>query len=191
MNKEWSFRLKAIGLNIIAMIGVNMNKILLLLVASSLLLACPSVFATTITYSVTNIGAGSFQYDYSVQGFSFTANQGFQIFFPYASTDSLVPLSGFSTDWDILVAQPDTGLPADGFYDALALVNNPSLSGLFSVTFNKLGSGTPGAQYFEIYDSNYDVLDSGYTQGVPEPGLMALLGIGLASVLIARRKMKS
>jgi hypothetical protein len=189
--------LKAIRLNTRVVIEVNMKKVLLLLVVSSLLVACPSVFAGTIAYSVTDrsldLGAGYFQYDYSVQGFSFLADQGFQIFFPYASTEDLQPLPGTPTGWDVIAMQPDPSIPDKGIYDALALVNNPSLSGKFSLTFKYLGSGTPGAQGFEVYDLNdlNSPLFSGQTQGVPEPGIMTLLGIGLASVLIVRRKMKS
>ena len=60
-------------------------------------------------------------------------------------------------NWSPIAAQPDPGLPADGFYDVLALdsglASGGSQSG-FSVQFTYLGSGTPGSQLFNFVDSS-------------------------------------
>jgi hypothetical protein len=130
-------------------------------------------------------------YEYSLTGFSFAVNQGFSIYFDptsYASLES--PPPAVSPDWDIISVQPDAALPSDGFYDALALTANPSLSQLFSVTFVWLGgAGTsPGTQPFTInqFDAfgNVSFIDTGDTsaQGsptpVPEPAALWLMAAG-------------
>ena len=80
--------------------------------------------------------------------------------------------------------QPDSSVPDDGMYDALALTDNASLADVFIVSFVWQGSGTPGSQYFEVYDPDYVVLDSesGQTSQVPVPSALLLLGSGLAGL---------
>jgi hypothetical protein len=43
-------------------------------------------------------------------------------------------------------------------------------TGLFSVSFNYLGAGTPSFQLFDTYtDTNFTPLDNGYTSVTPPP----------------------
>ena len=101
-------------------------------------------------------------------------------------------------DWFTFVLQPDPGLPADGEYDALALVDDPSLVNAFSLTFVWLGGAThgPGSQPFlanEFDDlGNFTgVIGSGRTIPggvIPEPGTMLLVACGLAALAAAARK---
>jgi hypothetical protein len=91
-----------------------------------------------------------------------------------------------NADWDTLALQPDPGLPADGLYDALALVNNASLADAFVVDFIWRGTGTPGTQRFEIFDDTFAVIDEGGTipaggpTPIPEPTTLALVLSGAA-----------
>lgn len=110
---------------------------------------------------------------YRVSSVSFLAGQGLTLYFPHGEysqiSDALPPVSG---DWDALTIQPNTGLPDDGFFDALALVDSPSLADPFRLRFLWHGSGTPGEQVFETYDTSggFAVLESGATAVVvPEP----------------------
>jgi PEP-CTERM motif-containing protein len=97
------------------------------------------------------------------------------------------------TDWDILTLQPDSALPVDGLYDALALVDNASLTHPFTVSFEWLGGTgtTPGAQPFAIteFEAQGNFLrpvETGQTQTpapVPEPGTFVLPSMGLVGLL--------
>ena len=66
--------------------------------------------------------------------------------------------------------------------------------GGFRVSFNWLGTGTPGTQAFDIIDPLYfDILESGttalgQTTAVPEPATISLFLIGVLGLLGFRRK---
>ncbi len=98
--------------------------------------------------------------------------------------------------WDSLVVQGDPALPADGFFDALALgagVVAGASQGGFAVSFLFLGLGAPGRQRFEVVDRvSFDVLEAGSTviSTVPEPGSWLLAGAGLL-LLQSRRALRS
>jgi hypothetical protein len=108
--------------------------------------------------------------------------QALSVFFDstlYSQLQNPVPID--NADWDVLVMQPDPLLFADaGVYDALALVNSPSLADSFSVDFIWLGEGVPSIQNFEIYDANFEVTASGNTVStVPLPASLWLFLSGL------------
>ena len=75
-----------------------------------------------------------------------------------------------------------------GMFDAFALVDNPSVAGTFAVSFVYLGSGSPGAQPFEVFAANSNLLESGLTSpaatAIPEPStaLLSLLGMACYTV---------
>jgi len=156
-----------------------------------------SAMATTIFYSPVDLpdvtpGANLWRYDYIVRDFPFSQNQSFTIYFDrllYRDLESPPPSVG--PDWDVLTLQPDPNLPDNGAYDALALIDNPSLAPPFSVSFLYLGTGSPGSQRFDInqFDVNGNlqrILDTGFTQpmipepAIPEPatGLLCFSGLG-------------
>lgn len=149
-------------------------------------------FSTQINYSVLDLGSGRWQYDYEISNISLEEDiEEFTIWFDYGLYSSLsvstqLPLSN---DWDEIVWQPEPVIGDSGGYDALALGlgigQGESISG-FSVTFDWLGIGAPGSQYYEIIDPvTFGTIESGYT--VPEPTTCLLL---LAGGLLLRRKKK-
>ena len=91
-----------------------------------------------------------------------------------------------NADFDLLTVQPDLALASNGFYDALALRNNPSLADLFKVRFVWLGTGTSGSQPFTVYNADFSTQSQGQTTSVPEPSALALLLAALGA--FARRR---
>jgi hypothetical protein len=146
--------------------------------------------ATVITFVATDIadttpGQDLWSYTYSVSGVSFLSGEGFTLYFDpalYASLD-LVP-AAVNADWDVLTTQPDAiNLPTFGLYDAMALLDAPSLADPFTVSFVWLGAGAPGSQAYDQYDAGFNAVASGTTvpgTPVPEPAtpLLALAALG-------------
>ncbi|HLJ17643.1 MAG TPA: PEP-CTERM sorting domain-containing protein [Bryobacteraceae bacterium] len=154
---------------------------------------------TTIEYEALNVTPGQdlWQYNYFVSGTTFAVNEDFTIFFDYHNFSNLQnPQPTVSSDWNVIDLQPDLNLPDNGAYDALALVDNPSLTTTFQVQFDWLGSGTPGSQPFSInqFDSAGNlvaVVETGntvpVTSTVPEPGAGLLFIAGIGALLLLRR----
>jgi hypothetical protein len=101
-------------------------------------------------------------------------------------------------DFDVLILQPNNPPGVPGDYKPLALIDNPSQSGLFSVDFTFLGPGMPGSQPFFInqYDDQFMLIDSDgpfFTTPVsnpgvvPEPATLTLVGATLLIAGVARR----
>ena len=168
------------------------------------LLVMPAAPASgvTITYEATDLtdttaGQDLWEYTYVVSDHTFRANEGFTVYFDLGLYDLLDPFPAApNADWDVLTWDPDPGLPDDGAFDALALVGGASLADPFTVTFVWLGSGDPGAQFYELYDDSFAILDKGYTVAVssvgttpiPEPGTLMLLGTGLGGLALRQRR---
>lgn len=142
--------------------------------------------ATTILFDVQNLSGNRWEYSYTVENDMLSVDlEEFTVFFDFNLYENLA-LAGIPAGWDPLLIQPDPLLPDDGFFDALAdpgfgIAPGNSLGG-FSVSFDFLGTGRPGAQPFEIRDADtFALLDSGTTAtlAVPEPATLLLMGIGL------------
>jgi hypothetical protein len=169
-----------------------------------LLLVTPrTVQATLIIFEATDLadvsaGEDLWRYIYQVSGFSFAANEAFEILFDRTLYTKLKDPPPAVAGWDILSIQPDPSLPDDGRYSALALSANPSLAGPFSISFVWLGGGgiSPGSQPFEInqFDNAGNIistLETGVTRNaspVPEPNSPGWAAMLLLTLLILRKK---
>jgi hypothetical protein len=145
----------------------------------------------SVDYTVTQISGSEWQYEYSLSG-SFVAGDDLAIYFPLASSAGLVDLGTGGPDCTTFAFQPDPSLPADGEFDMLANVTNPDLTPVFSVEFLYSGAGTPGVQAFTLYDPDFNVLATGFTDSgvpspVPEPASFVLIGSGLAAIWKLKR----
>lgn len=155
------------------------------------LLACSTVSAATISYSLTEIETNLYEMTYYVDGFDSTTYAGFDIYFD-AQTYSQLTLTAQETDnWDtayILVADDIYGEVQDWGLNAYALTADTDLSGYFTVTFCYEGEGLPGVQDIEFYDADYAVVATGQTSAVPVPGAMVILFSGLAGLCAVKRR---
>lgn len=176
---------------------MKMNKritVIVFLIAAALCCRAPSASASpaSISYSLTDLGSvqnGLWQADYTVEGYNFHAGEGLTIYFDYGLYADLAIVSA-PAGWDALTYDPDMvfGVKDAGALDAMATVDSPSLSGVFSVQFTWLGEEAPGAQNFEIHGSDYCVIESGQSSHVPIPGSLLLLANGLLGILFVRNR---
>jgi hypothetical protein len=147
--------------------------------------------ATSVFYEATDLadveaGSDLWRLRFGVYGFDHGQDHGVSLLFAPDAYESLALVSGIEPgpDWDALVLQPEPGLAADGLYDVLALVPDPSDGWRFAVDVVWKSIGTPGPQPFIIYDQQFATIESGMTV-LPEPSTAALVGLGL--VILARR----
>jgi hypothetical protein len=156
----------------------------------------PSARADGISYSLTALGSGNWAYTYTVTNTDEASGlYVFDIYFPSVSSTDALNYSNITetanpdpTNWFttvLLPSAPNLG----GIYDELAtnpLGQGDSLGG-FSVSFTYTGTAALGAQYFEIYDTSYDLLGSGTTTlsttPIPEPSTLILLVSGVFGFL--------
>ncbi len=153
--------------------------------------------ATTITSDLTKLAPPDrWQAAYTVANDTLAVDiEELAIYFQVGQYDNLLAGSQPGS-WDAFVLQPDIVVPADGLYEPFTFVAGiaPGTSlGGFVVSFDFFGTGSPGAQFFEILDPfTFEPLDTGFTrsaqQPVPEPGTMALLGSLLMGFALMRRR---
>ena len=153
-----------------------------------------NAYPATIQFQVSNLVSGLQRYSYVVSGFNFQTDQELDIQFDPALfgtlSNGMAPAS-----FDVLLLQPNNPPGAPGDFTALALVNNPSLAGTFSVDFVFFGPGQPGAQPFSIDQfqpgpngqlsfvstiTSGTTTPAGFASPVPEPSDVLLLGVGVA-----------
>jgi len=135
------------------------------------------------------------EYQYQITG-SYLAGDDLAIYFPVATSSDLSDLGTGGSDWTTFEFQPDPSLPADGEFDMVANIDDPSLAPIFAVEFQYSDPGSPGTQSFVLFDSNFDTIDSGLTRSpsgipaIPEPNTFFLLGSGMIGLArcVERRK---
>jgi hypothetical protein len=155
----------------------------------------PALHASTvINYSVGVLGTTGggdtlYRYTYTLSGIAFMQNQELDIEFDPTVVGELsngVSPAGF----DLLLLQPNDPTGAPGEYSLLALVNNPSLAGTFSVDFTFHGPGVPGIQQFFLFDDSQvpavqiemGNTSAAVTGATPEPWSLVLCLAGLAAM---------
>lgn len=170
------------------------------LVAKAVLVALipTSAFAVVVTSTPlpAAVGGNRWTVDYLVtHGFGDPVIDEFTVHFDRALYTEL-SVAASPPAWGSLVVQSDLSIPADGFFDSLAIGTGieagKSQTG-FAVSFLFLGVGTPGSQRFEVVDPfTFEVLRSGSTvvSNVPEPGIYLLAGVGVL-LLLSRRMLRS
>ncbi len=176
-----------------------MNSIVARLLAFALLTTAGVSHAGILDYTLTPLGGTSYRYDYTVtnDGSIAPTISLFDISFDTALYDesSLTNLST-APGWDILFLGSGIGIPAafDAFATGPGIGLGESVGG-FAVSFTWLGIGAPEAQAFQIYDSStFDFLGEGASTvappstSVPEPGILALFGLGLVGLALKRRR---
>lgn len=172
------------------------------------LLMVPGAKAITIEYAVQDQGGGAWKYSYYLSGNTFSQYQGFQIYFDYNLYSNLDPFPiAPNLDWSPIAFNPDTIFSVDGVYDAIALVNNPSLADPFVISFNWSGIGQPATQGFSLYTCEDNFCSTGITFGqsgttaaqntgggpnpnpapIPEPFTLLLVALGLFGMFSVRR----
>ena len=131
-------------------------------------------------------GGDLWQYTYQLSNYTPQQNVAFEVLFDPFLYSNLQNTPSSPAGWSVITIQPDPNIPDVGRYSALALANNVSIAGPFTVTFVWLGSsGTkPGAQTVEFnkFDSSGNFLQSlGAVQSspVPEPATMMMVGLAL------------
>jgi len=173
---------------------MNLNKFSKTLFALSCMFAANSAHAIEITYDTVDlpdivVGEDLWQYTYTVNDYVFNTDNIFSIYFDHQLYSDLQnPVPSVNADWNLETFQPINSLSVAGVYDALSLANGASLADPFTVSFNWLGNGTPGAQAFDLYDNNFNTVASGFTSPVPEPSSILLMLSGLLGLSVFRKK---
>lgn len=163
----------------------------------------PSAKADEVEYQAAQISSDQWQYMYTLVGTPLSANQGLTVFFDPTLTSDLVdtsldatdPTSAAAQDWASFTIQPDSVLNTDGYYTALALVDEDnSTEEVLTVIFDYSGVGAPGPQLFSI--DQFDALGNltsnlqtgetvPFAVATPEPATGLLLTLGLVCVVAA------
>lgn len=172
-----------------------MKKMRLLFAGVFLVVQAYSVHAVVIEFTLDDLENGAYQYNYTVTNDDLVAGVGlFDVFFDLGLYVNLV-VTNSPGAWDSIIFPPDSNLGADGVFDSEALGSvlalGETLSG-FSVSFDWLGAGTPGSQFFEVVDPfTFDFLADGSTtlaEAVPAPVGPGLLLIGLVGCWVSKKR---
>lgn len=167
---------------------------MLTLGATGLANASNAIYYTATNLGDINVGEDLWQYTYTVTGDSFAQGTGFTVefensLFVLSATQPTAP----NSNWEVSTYESPYYLPGEiTVYDAYAIVDNASLANQFNLTFVWTGGVEgPGAQFFNVYDQNFQVMQNGMTAPVPVPGTVLLLGSALAALSAVGRRKKN
>lgn len=179
------------------------NQLITLLAGFSLLLASSQLQATTVNYTVTDLGLGLWEYEYTITNDSLATDiEEFTIFFDDTLFGTLgtpgQPNGIAPIGWDPLVVQEPTIFNGDGFYDALALgprIAPGATLGGFSLQVVFDGLDTPGSNRFQVIEP-FTFASIGpeimtMPAVVPVPAAIWLFGSALLGLAFVKRKVRS
>ena len=175
---------------------MSMRNLLVLLTLAALCSSAAAGLITQVDYELLDLSNGRWQYNYQITNLSLDApiteasflfDGGLYANLEVASQN--IP-SGWNESADV---QPNIGPPEwEGLYAVWTEgqgIGPGQTSRWYSVSFDWIGAGEPGAQEYEVYDANFTELDKGITQLIPEPTALFLLVSG-SVVFFRRRKNK-
>lgn len=153
---------------------MSMRLLVRSIAAAIVAIGASAVQAGVIHYTATHQSGDRWRYDYAMTTLpGESAPAELTVWFPRALHADLEMLDA-PAGWDGLVVQPDPLLPADGYADLLDTgsgADDGSTTMRWSVGFTWLGTGTPGAQPFDVVDPvSFRVLSSGFTAALDGPG---------------------
>ena len=171
-----------------------MRRAHILTICCCLGLTCLNAYGSKVQYSVTNLGGSQYEYEYAITNDTLAVPmEEFTIWFDVDLYRNLAITTQepLSSQWDEIILK-DTGFGVPIGYDALAqsqgILPSETKNG-FSVSFDWLGTGNPGPQFFEIVNPiTFETIDSGFTIPIPEPATLLLFGLG---GLTLRRKCRN
>jgi len=168
---------------------------MVLIIVFTVVLFCSPVNATVVNYDLVDLGGNNFEYVYAIENDTLQVPvEQFTIWFGFALYSNLAieTLDPLTAEWDEIVLPPEPLLEDDGAYDAKALdlgIGVDETINGFSVSFDWLGTESPGSQYYEIIDPvTFETIDSGFT--VPEPTILLYLVLGSGFFIRDRKKRK-
>ena len=158
--------------------------------------------AISIDYELNDLGGNLFEYNYSVTNDTIVDGvDWFSIYFDYNLYSNL-SLTASPAGWDSFVSEPKVISLTnrfDGFLDTFTVFDvigfGETLDG-FSVSFEWLGGADlPAFQPYEVFDINFNVIESGLTlpavsdvSEVPLPGALLFMFTGLLGLGFMRHK---
>jgi hypothetical protein len=170
-----------------------MRKLMQVLVGAAIIAAnaAAGIICEVSTIGTTGSGETLYRYNYVISDLTLQRNMEIEFRFDPAVYDKLSnPVA--PADFQTFVLQPDNPPGVFGSYNVFSLIDNPPLSGPFTVDFTLDASAVPGSQTFfiNLFDDNGNFLrtvDTGRTTSasvIPEPATFALLSTALLAVSV-------
>lgn len=169
-----------------------MKPLIRFIVAATIALSMQSAGASAlaVTYSFSDLtdsipGADRWGVAYRAAGV-LEAFGGFNVLFD-PSDFAVLSIDSLPPGWSAYTLEPDPVLSADGVFSA-TIASSGVLPADFLVSFDWIGSSTPGSQPLEIFDPNFNTIATGITSPVPEPSHVLLMITGLGALAATRRR---